>query len=219
MRPVKHIVLLGDSVFDNGAYVEAKEPDVRSQLQDLAGHGWRSTLHARDGAVIADIASQLRQLPADATHLVISVGGNDALSASSVLEERAASVDAALQRLADVRDDFWRNYAAMLQNVLRHNLPTAVCTIYEPRFPEARRRRAAATALTLLNDCVTREAFSKGLTLLDLRLICDEEEDFANPIEPSARGGAKIASAIAAFASNAVPSAKVIASDRLTWED
>lgn len=35
------------------------------------------------------------------------------------------------------------------------------------------------------------------MPLLDLRLICNEDEDFANPIEPSVNGGAKIAAAIA----------------------
>ncbi len=32
--------------------------------------------------------------------------------------------------------------------------------------------------------------------MLDLRLICTEDADYANPIEPSSRGGAKIAAAI-----------------------
>ena len=35
-----------------------------------------------------------------------------------------------------------------------------------------------------------------GLPLTDLRVICDEPEDYANPIEPSVQGGAKIARAI-----------------------
>jgi hypothetical protein len=56
-------------------------------------------------------------------------------------------------------------------------------------------------ALTLLNDVITREVFRVGASLIDLRLICDSDEDFANPIEPSALGGAKIARAIARFAS------------------
>ncbi len=42
-----------------------------------------------------------------------------------------------------------------------------------------------------------REAFARGLPLIDLRLVCDEDADFANPIEPSARGGGKIAAEIA----------------------
>jgi hypothetical protein len=36
-----------------------------------------------------------------------------------------------------------------------------------------------------------------GISLIDLRLICAEDGDYANPIEPSALGGAKIARAIA----------------------
>jgi hypothetical protein len=55
----------------------------------------------------------------------------------------------------------------------------------------------AVAALALFNDIITREAFGRGLPLVDLRLVCAEDADYANPIEPSARGGAKIAGAIA----------------------
>jgi hypothetical protein len=57
----------------------------------------------------------------------------------------------------------------------------------------------AVAGLTLFNDVITREAFGRGLPLVDLRLVCGEDADYANPIEPSARGGAKIAGAIAAL--------------------
>jgi hypothetical protein len=206
---VKHVVLLGDSVFDNAAYV-GRNPDVRRQLDDLLPEGSRVTLAARDGAVITDVASQLHGQPRDATHLIVSVGGNDALLASGVLDERATSVAEALEKLAAIADRFSRDYSAMLGPVLGAALPAAVCTIYEPRFSQPARRRIAATALPLLNDRITREAFSRGLALIDLRLICDRDEDFANEIEPSARGGAKIARAIAEFASGASPSAAII---------
>ena len=76
----------------------------------------------------------------------------------------------------------------------------AFCSIYEPRFLDPARRRAAANALTLLNDVITSEVFRAGASLIDLRLICHRDEDFANPIEPSAVGGAEIAHAIARFA-------------------
>jgi hypothetical protein len=105
----------------------------------------------------------------------------------------------ALDRLAGIRDQFAQEYAAMLNGVLGRGLPTAACTSYEPRFSDLRQRRLAATGLTVFNDCITREAFARGLSLIDLRLICDRDEDFAHPIEPSVRGGAKIAAAIAAL--------------------
>ena len=135
----------------------------------------------------------------DASHLIVSVGGNDALGHAGTLHEGARSMAEALDRMAGIRDQFERDYGAMLEGVLERGLPTAVCTIYDPRFPDPLRRRLAAIGLTIFNDCITREAFSRALPLMDLRLICDEDEDFANPIEPSVRGGAKIAAAIAAL--------------------
>ena len=103
----------------------------------------------------------------------------------------------ALSRLAAIREHFGQSYRAMLEPVLALGLPTAVCTIYDARYPAPQRQRLVVTALSVFNDCITREAFARGLPLLDLRLICDQAEDYANPIEPSVRGGKKIAAAIA----------------------
>ena len=191
-----HLVLLGDSIFDNGAYV-AGGPDVVTQLRERLPAGWRATLRARDGAVTADVPRQLDHLPADASHLVVSVGGNDALRHAFVLDERARSVAEAVGRLADAREAFAKAYQAMLAAVLARGLPTALCTIYDGRFPDPQRQRLNVTGLAVFNDVITRAAFARGLALLDLRLICAEEADYANPIEPSVQGGDKIAAAIA----------------------
>lgn len=196
---MNHVVLIGDSTFDNAAYV-AGGPDVVRQLRDGLPPDWEATLNAVDGAVIADVAAQIALLPADASHLVVSIGGNDALRAVDVLDATARSVADALVKIAAVREHFGRAYGAMLDSVVMLAVPTAVCTIYEARFPEPDRRRIAATALTAINDCITREAFRRGLALIDLRLICSDDRDFANPIELSTRGGAKIAGAVARFA-------------------
>jgi hypothetical protein len=193
---VTHAVLLGDSIFDNAAYVGGG-PDVVRQLRSRLPQGWRATLCAVDGAVTSDVLRQLERVPADATHLVISVGGNDALGHSHVLDQGARSMAEAILRLALIGEEFDRNYGAMLETVLRVGLPTGVCTIYDGRFPEPIRQRLAMAALTVFNDRITRHAFARGLPLIDLRLVCSEDEDYANPIEPSVRGGEKIASAIA----------------------
>jgi hypothetical protein len=194
-----HIVLLGDSIFDNGAYV-GKGPDVVKQLRAVLPPGADATLLAVDGAVTSGVGIQLGITPADATHLVVSAGGNDALHYSPILGQNVGSVAEALDRLADVREAFTRDYRAMLDKVQARGLPTAVCTIYEARFPDRKQRRQAAVGLTLFNDCITREAAARGLAVIDLRVICCNDEDLANPIEPSVIGGAKIANAIAAFA-------------------
>jgi lysophospholipase L1-like esterase len=195
---MNHIVLLGDSIFDNAAYV-ASGPDVVRQLREILPAGWRATLNALDGAVVADVPQQLKELPRDATHLVLSIGGNDALGDADLLERKVASMAEALELITQVRERFRSAYARMLDRVLQSKLPLAVCTIYEPRFPEPAMRRVAATALTALNDAITREAFARKVDCIDLRIICDEDRDFANPIEPSVQGGAKIARAILGF--------------------
>ncbi|WP_257460822.1 SGNH/GDSL hydrolase family protein [Archangium lipolyticum] len=192
---MKHIVLLGDSIFDNGAYVSGG-PDVIQQLRERLPAGWQATLRAVDGSVTSGVKGQLHRLPKDASHLVISVGGNDALGQSSVLERGARSVADAVGKLADIQEEFGRSYQAMLDHVLALGLPTAVCTIYDANYPDAGRQRLVVTALSVFNDCITREAFARGLPLVDLRLICDRAEDYANPIEPSVRGGEKISAAI-----------------------
>ena len=193
---MSHVVLVGDSIFDNAAYV-AGGPDVIAQLRERLRCGWRATLCAVDGAVTTDVQRQLECIPAGATHLAVSMGGNDALGHWGVLDQAARSMGEAIGRLADIRDEFGRRYRAMLEQLLRLSLPVAVCTIYDGRFPDPRQQRLGSTALTIFNDVITRQAFARGLQLIDLRLIFDEDADYAIPIEPSVQGGAKIAAAIA----------------------
>ena len=190
-----HVVLLGDSIFDNAAYVPG-DPAVAAQLAEALPEA-RVTLLARDGDVVAGIAAQLQRLPVDATHLVISVGGNDAIGYIDVLTESAKGVGEALLRMLDIGDDFERDYRAMVELVVARSVPAALCTIYYPAFEEPGLQRMAVAAETFFNDAIMRCAFDHGLPLIDLRLICDESADYANPIEPSARGGRKITSAIA----------------------
>jgi hypothetical protein len=193
---VGHIVLLGDSIFDNAAYVPG-EPDVVRQVSAKLPHGWRATLCAVDGAVTRSVEQQLQDIPFDATHLVVSVGGNDALGNIDLLRQPARSVAEVVGKLADVRDQFARDYREMLDAVTGRGLSVAVTTIYDANFANPQEQRLVVAGLTLYNDVITREAFSRRLPLVDLRLICNEPDDYANPIEPSAKGGEKIAAVIA----------------------
>jgi hypothetical protein len=190
-----HIVLLGDSIFDNAAYV-GSGPDVITQLRGVLPSSWKATLLAVDGAVSADVSYQIERIPKDATHLVVSVGGNDALGHVGILEERATSSAGVLMRLADLAEGFSRRYRRTLDDVLRRRLPTIACTIYEGNFPDPVMQRLARTALMVFNDAIVRHAVETETDLIDLRLICREPGDYANPIEPSVQGGERIAQAI-----------------------
>lgn len=190
-----HLVLLGDSTFDNAAYVRPG-PDVVAQLRPMLPAGWEATLLAVDGAVVSDVARQLARLPADATHLVLSSGGNDALGHAGILHQRASSAAEVIARLAEAGEAFARRYEAALDQVLARGLPTAVCSVYEGDFEDPLMARLTRTALMIFNDPIIRAAARRGVDLIDLREVCDDREDYANPIEPSVVGGEKIARAI-----------------------
>jgi hypothetical protein len=193
---MSHIVLLGDSIFDNDRYVPGG-PSVIEHLRRALPSGWRATLLAVDGSIAAQVESQLARLPVDASHLVVSTGGNNALEQSVViLNEPAGSFAEVLSRLADVRQEFEAEYRSMLQAVLKHGKPTAVCTVYDA-IPEL--SQAERAGLCLFNDVILREAFRARVPVIDLRLICNEKSDYAqsSPIEPSVAGGGKIARAVA----------------------
>lgn len=200
-----HIVLLGDSVFDNAGYLAGRGPDVVGHLRASLPAGWRATLLARGGAVAADVPGQLGRSPPDATHLVVSAGGNDAGRQEGVLAEPTRNVAEGLAKIAAIRGRFAEDYRAMLDAVSARRLPTAVCTVYDPRFADPDRRRVVVAALAAFNDVVTREAFARGLALIDLRLVCGSDEDFASPTGPSVRGGGKITAAIAGWAGGLGP--------------
>ena len=191
-----HVVLLGDSIFDNAAYVGEGEPDVVSQVRGLMPAGSKATLLAVDGSRVGGVSRQLQRLPEDATHLILSCGGNDALGHAGLLEERVSSVAECLDKLARAGRQFERDYREVVASLAGRGLPAVLCTIYYPQFPDADVQRLAVTALSVFNDCIIRAAFAAGLPLIDLRLTCDDPRDYANPIEPSARGGDKIARAI-----------------------
>jgi hypothetical protein len=191
---VPHVVLLGDSIFDNAAYVRGG-PDVAAHLAAALPPGWRATLAAVDGAVIADVPRQLARLPADATHLVVSAGGNDALRHADLLDRRAQSSPQVLGWLADARDGFEARYRSLLTAVRAHGLPVTLCTIYNGNLGPPS-DRLASVALAVFNDAIVRLAAEHALPVLELRLVCTEPGDYANPIEPSVQGGAKIARAI-----------------------
>jgi lysophospholipase L1-like esterase len=192
---VVHVVLLGDSIFDNASYTRG-EPDVVTHLRGVLPAGVRATLCAVDGATTAGLANQVKRVPRDATHLIVAIGGNDALGNADLLDRPVSSTAEALSLFADRVDAFDASYRAALAPVLARNRPTIVCTIYNGNL-EPPRARLARVALTLFNDVIVRFGFEHHVPVIDLRLICCDATDYANPIEPSGRGGLKIARAIA----------------------
>ena len=124
---------------------------------------------------------------------MLSVGGNDALGHVGTLDEPVRSSRETIERLTEVREGFSDRYRGLIAALVGKRLPTAVCTIYEGNIGIPWQQRLAATALTVFNDAILRTAIEAGLPVIDLRSICSAPEHYANPIEPSAAGGERIA--------------------------
>ncbi|WP_082568390.1 SGNH/GDSL hydrolase family protein [Rhizobacter sp. Root1221] len=199
-----HLVLIGDSVFDNGAYTSGG-PSVIQQVTSSLPQGWSASLRAVDGSTTEDIDAQLAALPEDASHLVLSVGGNNALLRADVLQAPVATSGEALLLLSKAADDFEVSYRRMLGQCLKVDLPVVTCTVYHGNFAEPSYQACVAVALCAFNDVIIRVAAEHGLKVIDLRRICSQRSDYANPIEPSSLGGQKIASAIALAVTEATP--------------
>jgi hypothetical protein len=190
-----HVVLLGDSILDNAVYT-AGGPAVIDHLQARLPAGWQASLLALDGSITSNVLTQLEHLPAKTTHLIVSAGGNDALAQSGVISESVTSVAQALQRLTSIQQHFSHAYQQMLHAILRRQLPTVLCTIYYPNFADPLLQQITSAGLFFFNDVILSAAIRAGLPVLDLRSVCTQSTDYANEIEPSVTGGAKIAEAI-----------------------
>ena len=130
-----------------------------------------------------------------------------------IFSKEINTVGEAFLLLSEKRTEFEQKYHAMLKNALSFGLPLTVCSIYYPKFDAETgldrvsnllgftnnghvMQQMVMGALAVFNDIITKESFQAGIPLIDLRVLCNEEQDFANPIEPSEKGGEKIARVI-----------------------
>jgi lysophospholipase L1-like esterase len=198
MSSTRTLVLLGDSILDNAPYT-GPAPDTTRHLRQQLGGDWTVERLARDGAVMSDVRFQLAQLGERADCIVLSIGGNDALEHVDLLERRASSAAQLFGALADIADRFATAYLEVAKAVAARTPRLILCTIYEPPLLDRTTARLARVPLGVLNDRIVQLASCLGLEVLDLRSVCTAASDFVQQIEPSARGAAKIAIAIAAL--------------------
>ena len=151
-----------------------------------------------DGATCADILGSQIDDVERADRIVLSAGGNDALQhidlLEAVIETTAKDV---LVRLWSIREQFRRSYAALLDRLVLTRRPVLVLTVYNPCFHghgfDAAYQHAAESAVSIINDVIQQEGRRRSFDILELRELFHDRTDYANPIEPSAIRGAKLA--------------------------
>ncbi|KAJ3049101.1 hypothetical protein HK097_009876 [Rhizophlyctis rosea] len=219
-----HVVLLGDSIFDNGVYVRS-DSSVHDHLSKYLSKSpsSKATLLARDGATLSGVPSQLSRLPKDTTHIFLSAGGNDALGELHRLREPTRNLREALVVLGKIRTSFEKDYTEVLR-AIKLKAPTTetgrprvtVCNIYNPR-PDAREtprmhpemsgvdegdawndpeQVAMEVGLSMYNDVIVAVAAREEVPVINVRGLFNEAADYSTPIEPGVQGGGKLARAM-----------------------
>jgi len=162
------------------------------------------TVHrlAADGARIATVLEkQIAAIPADATHIVMSVGGNDGLVYRSMLGSQAVTtVGEALLHLGRVQAEFDAAYTAAVKSLTARGLPVLLVVPHNPQFADETEASGARTGLALLTDAIYRAAALHSCSVMDLRLMLTDKGDWANPLELSSQGGFKLAAKVVEFA-------------------
>jgi len=188
---IRHLVLLGDALqnLDLGA------GEIESVLVPRPRNPWKMTvlqsLHSLQ-------RGHVREIPEDATHVVISVEGAWAIEASGLLQGGTHTISEALETLATAADEFESILCGMIAAAQETGLPTIVCTLVPARYARPEQHRIFSTALAIFNDRVVRRAVAAGLPIVDLRLVCDEDADYASATLLSRAGVRKAANVVRA---------------------
>ena len=93
-----------------------------------------------------------------------------------------------------------QEYESVVANLSNYRAKLLLCTVYEGDLVDSDEFSdviySSKTMLSIFNDLVYRTAQKYNAEVLELRDIFVSPEDYANPIEPSHKGGKKLASGI-----------------------
>ena len=186
---IRHLVLLGDALQN----IDLGSGEIESALVPRPRNPWKLTVVQ---ALRALQRGHVREIPEDATHVVISIEGAWAIEASGLLQGGAHTIGEALEMLCAAADEFEGILAGMIAAARETGLPTVVCTLVPARYSKPAQHRVATTALAIFNDRIERRAFGATLPIVDLRMVCDEDGDYASETLLSRAGVRKAANVI-----------------------
>lgn len=177
------VVLMGDSIFQNSAYVPAGQT-VGDLLKAKVGSD-RVVVLAEDHATISDMFAQLSRLSLDwnrpSVCIFLSGGGNDLLVHYVDRQQDPTS----LAMLEGARERF-----AELVRSIRARLPKASLSVVDVYYPTSNRFQIYRPAIREWN----RRLQDVGVPVISISKHLTDPKDFAFEIEPSSQGGEKIVS-------------------------
>jgi hypothetical protein len=189
----RHVVLLGDVLLD--AYISIDKTPGKFEEALLPGTSdqWKITVVSADEV---ERAGPLLALPKDATHALIFIEGNHAIEQSGLLDARPGAAGQMLGQLAFAADEFERKLQRLIEVAQAARLVIMVCSMFQPNHKDVVRQRTACAALSIFNDRVTKRVAEARAALIDLRLICNERDDYDKPTQLSKSGLQKAANVV-----------------------
>jgi len=183
---IRYLVLLGDALQN----IDLGKGQAESTLVPRPRNPWKLTV-LQPPEVLRP--SRVRAIPAEVTHIVICVDGGWAIETSGLLQGSARTIREALYGLASAADEFEKVFVRLIAAATEAGVPTIVCTLVPARYVDPVQERAAAAALAIFNDRILRRAIAAQLSIVELRLICDEDNDYASETLLSHAGVRKVA--------------------------
>ena len=209
-----HILILGDSVFDNTVYIGDNEKDGESRLLDALPN-YHHTFLALVGAITERSPTQLKYVD-DAvkqygpiTDLIMSVGGNNLLGETVLLEAKTRNLLEGLSVFRTRQEKFSQDYLKMLRIIKSHVDPKTrwhILGIYYPCFSADQNfpnrgipsdmhfQNVSRLGVDLFNSVIKEHIDQKDY--IDLNHMFNfgkAKKCYANPIEPSSEGSRVIA--------------------------
>ena len=180
----QNIVLIGDSILNNSAYVSQNQsvPDLLSKK--MKGH----TIYnfAKDGSTLNDCYTQLDKISLELnnsnTTIFLSCGGNNILNSRQIIDPKAIT-------------NLFKQYSELITSI-KTRVPNASLYVLNLYYPVNSHYKSYHKPIEQWNRLLEDSASALKYNLIDLSSLLVLEDDFAYDIEPSFKGGQKIVDAI-----------------------
>jgi hypothetical protein len=184
-----NIVLLGDSILDNQLYVSSGKSVVKLIEERNSGETY---CYARDGAKIASVFNQIDFIPRGLNaSIFLSVGGNDILSHFDRCDECFNN-----KNIDDFLDSTFTLYKDLVKSIGIRS-PNNKIYLLDIYYPDSEQYMRYYPVVTKWNEMLYALAGEKNVVnVIRISDLLTRGDDFSSDIEPSSKGGYKIADGI-----------------------
>lgn len=180
----QNIVLIGDSILNNSAYVSQDQsvPDLLSKKMN----GYTVYNFAKDGSTLNDCYTQLDKISLELnnsnTTIFLSCGGNNILNNLGTRDPKSIT-------------NLFRQYSELIVSI-KTRVPNASLYVLNLYYPTNGHYKSYYKTIEQWNTLLQDNASDLDYTLINLSSLLVLDEDFVYNIEPSFKGGQKIVDAI-----------------------